>query len=168
MRITTTATATTTTATDTSGTSTTMTATDTATTLTTRKELGGGLLLGFDGMGKEIGRLGQTRSDLTADIREVLLSYRVTLTTSWEEAGQIRAQIEGTAKALAKLERDIQLEQQGQSDAKKGGMRERVTKIGKPAPDDKTAKRPGHQRNANSADNGSCKEIVKHLYLPCG
>ena len=41
-------------------------------------------------------------------------------------------------------------------------MGQRVAEIGKPPPDDETAKRPRHKRNANTTDDGTKEKIVKH------
>ena len=41
-------------------------------------------------------------------------------------------------------------------------MRQRVTEIGKPPPDDETAKRAGHKGDPDTTDDGTKEEIVKH------
>ncbi len=61
---------------------------------------------------------------------------------------------------------DVQLEQQRQRHTQKGRMRQRVAKIGKPSPDDETAKRPGHQRDTDPAHDGAGEKIIKHRYRP--
>jgi hypothetical protein len=45
-------------------------------------------------------------------------------------------------------------------------VRKRITKIGKPTPDDEAAKRSGYQGDADTGDNRPCDKVIKHrVYL---
>ena len=61
---------------------------------------------------------------------------------------------------------DVQLEQQRQRHTQQRRMRQRVTKIGKPAPDDETSQRSGHQRDTDPANNSAGEKIIKHRCPP--
>ena len=56
----------------------------------------------------------------------------------------------------------VQIHQDGKCNTEQGRVRDRLTEVGKPPPDDEATRRTGDQRQPDAGEQGASEEVVEH------
>ena len=75
---------------------------------------------------------------------------------------QIEHYKDDRASAHEYSEHEIDIKKYRHRDSEQGGMSNSFPEVGKATPNDKASRRSGHQRKADTGDQGSSEEIVQH------